>query len=197
VGRPGAAARHAGTTLAFAGAGAGALPLAVVARAAERGSPATGAALLGALAAGALVGSLLAARPGDPARRVPVALAVVAIGFALATAAPTLGWTAAALAVAGVADGVLLPAVLAVRAAHTRPGEREAVFTTAASLKIAVGAAGAGLGGLLLAATGPDAALAAAAALHAAGALVALPPRGPAVGAAVPAQALAAMFRRT
>jgi hypothetical protein len=48
------------------------------------------------------------------------------------------------------------------------------VFTTAASVKVAAGAAGAGLGGLLLTATGAATALLAAAALHVLGALVCL-----------------------
>jgi hypothetical protein len=72
----------------------------------------------------------------------------------------------------GVADGMLLPAILAVRAEHTRPAERGAVFTTAASVKIAAGAAGAGAAGALLTATGASAALLAAAGLHLAGALL-------------------------
>jgi hypothetical protein len=72
----------------------------------------------------------------------------------------------------GVADGMLLPAILAVRAEHTRPAERGAVFTTAASVKIAAGAAGAGAAGVLLTATGASAALLAAAGLHLAGALL-------------------------
>jgi MFS family permease len=188
----------AGTTLAFAGAGA--LPLLVIARADELGSPTTGAALLAAMAAGALAGALLAAstRPmprrararsiagadesspvADAERRVVVALIAVAIALGVAAASPGLPLFGAALVAAGVADGVLLPAILAVRAEHSREEERGAVFTTAASIKIAAGAAGAAIGGALIAATGVAAALAAAAALHAAGALICLRPRSP------------------
>jgi MFS family permease len=171
----------AGTTLAFAGAGA--LPLLVIARADELGSPATGAALLAAMAAGALAGALLTAsgrpmprragaRVPDAERRVVVALLVVAVALGVAAASPGLPLFAAALVAAGLADGVLLPAILAVRAEHSREEERGAVFTTAASVKIAAGAAGAAIGGALVATTGVAAALAAAAALHAAGALI-------------------------
>jgi MFS family permease len=182
----------AGTTLAFVGAGA--LPLLVIARAGELGSSTAGAAVLAAMAAGALAGSLLLAAAdgagagaaaqrrtswrrlagGRAEARVVGALLAVAAGLAVAGAGASLGALAAGFVLAGLADGMLLPAILAVRTAHSGPEERGAVFTTAASVKVAAGAAGAGLGGLLASATGAATALLVAAALHVLGALVCL-----------------------
>jgi predicted MFS family arabinose efflux permease len=111
---------------------------------------------------------------GAAARPVAVALLAVALGLAVAGALPGMAALGAGLVLAGLADGALLPAILAVRTAHSRPEERGAVFTTAASVKVAAGAAGAGLGGLVLSATGAATALLVAAGLHALGALVCL-----------------------
>jgi MFS family permease len=163
----------AGTTIAFAGAGA--LPILVIARAEELGSATAGAALLAVMAAGALAGSLLLAaraRGGRPERRVTGALVVVGLALAVAAVAPALGALGAGLALAGVADGVLFPALLAVRTARSRREERGAVFTTAASVKIGAAAGGAALGGLLVTEAGATAALLAVAALQLAGAAV-------------------------
>jgi predicted MFS family arabinose efflux permease len=173
----------AGTTLAFVGAGA--LPLVVIARAAELGSATAGAALLAAMAAGALAGALVVAAAdeprsggarlvtgGSPERRVVRFLLAVAVALVGAAAASGLGTLGAGLVVAGVADGMLFPAMLAVRTRHSRTEERGAVFTTAASLKIAAGALGAGAGGALMTATGAATALLVAAGLHVAGALL-------------------------
>jgi MFS family permease len=175
----------AGTTIAFLGAGA--LPLLVIARADELGSAMAGAAALAGMAAGALAGALLTARgardrdagaralaAGPPERRVIRALLAVAGAVALTAAAPSLATLGAALALAGLADGTLLPAILAVRSEQSRPAERGAVFTTAASIKIGAGATGAALGGVFATATGAGTALLAAAALHLAGALICL-----------------------
>jgi hypothetical protein len=96
----------------------------------------------------------------------------VAAALAVAAAGADLVALAAALAVVGLADGTLLPAILAVRTQHSRPHERGAVFMTAASIKVGAGAAGAGLGGALVAVAGAGPALLAAAGLHAAGALL-------------------------
>jgi predicted MFS family arabinose efflux permease len=166
----------AGTTIAFLGAGA--LPLLVIARAEELGSATAGAALLAAMAAGALAGALLTAaageRRGRAERRVVHALLVVAVALAVTGVASTLATLSAALVVVGLADGMLLPAILAVRTQHSRPHERGAVFTTAASVKVAAGAAGTGIGGALIGATGADTALLVAAGAHVAGALLCL-----------------------
>jgi MFS family permease len=166
----------AGTTIAFLGAGA--LPLLVIARAAELGSATAGAALLAAMAVGALAGALLTAAagelPGRAERRVVRALLVVAAALALSGAASTLPTLAAALVVVGLADGTLLPATLAVRTEHSRSHERGAVFTTAASIKVAAGAVGAGIGGALIGATGAGTTLLVAAGAHVAGALLCL-----------------------
>jgi predicted MFS family arabinose efflux permease len=102
------------------------------------------------------------------------ALLAVAVALVVAGAGPGMIALAAGLLLAGLADGTLLPAILAVRAEHSRPEERGAVFTTAASVKVAAGATGAGLGGFLLTATGAATALLVAAALHGLGALVCL-----------------------
>jgi MFS family permease len=110
--------------------------------------------------------------PNGAERRVVRALLVVAVGLALGAAAPTLATLGAALVLAGLADGALLPAILAVRTEHSRAEERGAVFTTAASIKVAAGAAGAGLGGALAGTTGAATALLVAAGLHVAGALL-------------------------
>jgi MFS family permease len=162
----------AGTTLAFAGAGA--LPLLVIARGSELGSATAGAALLAAMAAGALAGALLtaAAEAARPERRVVAMLVAVGAALAATAAAPGLHTLCIALVAAGLADGMLLPAVLAGRTEHSRPAERGAVFTTAASIKIAAGSAGAGAGGALLTAAGASVALLAAAGLHVLGALL-------------------------
>jgi hypothetical protein len=112
---------------------------------------------------------------GAPAEaRVVGALLAVAAGLALAGAGPGMGALAAGFVLAGVADGLLLPAILAVRTAYSRADERGAVFTTAASVKVAAGAAGAGLGGVLIGATGAATALLVAAGLHVLGAAVCL-----------------------
>ena len=169
----------AGTSLAFLGAGA--LPLLVIARAGELGATTTGAALLAVMAGSALLGSLAAAALGEsarPERRVRSALLGVAAALGLAAAAPGTPALGAALALTGFADGLLLPAILAVRTRHSPAAERGAVFMTAASLKVAAGAAGAGLGGLVVATAGAGPALLAAAGLHVAGAVVCLPQRG-------------------
>jgi hypothetical protein len=174
----------AGTTIAFAGAGA--LPVLVIARAEELGSATAGAALLAVMAAGALAGSLLlatsAGRPEQfayartvrsrPERRVVVSLVAVGVALAAGAVAPGLVGLGAGLALAGVADGVLFPALLAVRTARSRREERGAVFTTAASVKIGAAAGGAALGGLLVTEAGATAALLAVAALQLAGAVV-------------------------
>lgn len=111
-----------------------------------------GALLLSVLAAASLATNAALAR--WPARLAPDIL------FALATAlagcaylglalAPGAGWVIAAVAVAGVADGPQLAAIFAVRHRETPPRLRGQVFTTAASLKITAGAAGAAVAGSL------------------------------------------------
>jgi hypothetical protein len=153
--------------------GAGALPLTIVERGRELGSASTGPLLLGALAAGALTGSLLAARIRVPAERhVWLALAGLGAGLAGAALAPATGLAAAALFGGGVADGVLISAVFAVRTRHADEGMRSTVFTTAASLKIAAASLGAAAGGLIVAAAGAAAALLVTAAVQLVAALL-------------------------
>jgi MFS family permease len=172
----------------------------VIARAGELGSATAGAALLALMAGGALAGALLLAARADegdggsgrrgvparlggrPERRVVASLVVVGLALAAGALGPGLAALGAGLALAGVADGVLLPAILSVRARHSRPHERGAVFTTAASLKVGAGAAGAALGGLLVTAAGATIALLAVAALQFAGAAVCAVVAAPANG---------------
>jgi predicted MFS family arabinose efflux permease len=130
------------------------------------------------MAVGALLGALLTAaageRDGPPERRIVRALLVAGLALAAAGWAPSLAGLGAALVVVGIADGTLLPAILLVRSAYSRPDERGAVFTTAASIKVGAGAAGAALGGALIGAAGAATALVVAAVLQVAGALLCL-----------------------
>src|SRR5215218_6477691 len=186
----------AGTTVAFVGAGAltlvviaRAAELGSATAGAALLAAMAGGALAGALAvaaagdprrggaggrAGPAVRRHLPAVPvvrrlvaaGSPQRRTARFLLAVAVALVAAAAASGLGALGAALVVVGLADGMLFPAMLAVLTRHSRTEERGAVFTTAASFKIAAGALGAGAGGALITATGATTALLVAAGLH-------------------------------
>jgi MFS family permease len=111
-----------------------------------------GALLLSVLAAASLATNAVlsrwpAALPPDTMFALATGLAGVAyLGLAVA---PGAGWVVMAVAVAGVADGPQLAAIFAVRHRETPQRLRGQVFTTAASLKITAGAAGAALAGAL------------------------------------------------
>lgn len=103
-----------------------------------------GPILVLAMAIGAVPGALSARRIGATARPVTasfVAVAVVGLAFAAATAS----WEMAivAFAVAGFADGPLLAATFAVRTARTPASLRASVYTIAAGAKVAGTAVGA------------------------------------------------------
>ncbi|MBM7775420.1 MFS family permease [Actinokineospora baliensis] len=68
-------------------------------------------------------------------------------------------WTLALAAVAGLADGLALPAIMATRQRHCPPALLAQVSTTGASLKIGTFALGAAAGGWLVPAAGPATAI--------------------------------------
>jgi hypothetical protein len=123
------------------------------------GGPARGALLISASAIASLTANaILARRPGPPRRRRPgcsrpdtrVLVSTLVIGASMAAAALAPGWlTLAAVALGGAGEGPQLTALLAVRHRETPANLRGQVYTTAASLKIAGLAAGAGLAGPL------------------------------------------------
>jgi MFS family permease len=136
------------------------------------GEPSYGAMLLGVTAATALAANAALARARLWATRPDAVLlgATLLLGAAMlvAAAAPVAGCFALAVlaaALAGVAEGPQLTALLAVRHREAPPHLRGQIFTTAASLKITSYALGAALAGPL-AAHGPGTALLAGTALQ-------------------------------
>ncbi|WP_163508675.1 MFS transporter [Fodinicola acaciae] len=116
------------------------------------GQAALGTTLLSLFAAAALVGTAIMARVTPPIG--PDRLAQLLTGvFGLALLIPVLtSWpplVVAAFALAGLADGPMFVAVLAVRHREAPEHLHAQVFTTAASLKTGIFAVGAALGGLL------------------------------------------------
>ncbi|OIV35682.1 hypothetical protein BIV57_20200, partial [Mangrovactinospora gilvigrisea] len=125
-------AATAASSLAMLGAGALA-PTAVLLGQARGWSSGTGALLMTAFAVGGLAGSLRAAR--RPPRG--TALPLLGCGLALGAAALLPGGAAVAaggFAVAGFGDGLLLAAVLEVRAVRAPEGARTQVFVLGAGL---------------------------------------------------------------
>jgi Major Facilitator Superfamily len=133
--------------------GAGALPViaAVAALRAER--PGEAGLLLGAIAAGGLLGSLLwTARPAVAARAplvVMVGLVAAGLPLALAGATGSLSLRVLLFGLSGVADGPLFGALLLTRQDRAPAQARSQVFTLGAGAKITAAAVGAGLGGAL------------------------------------------------
>jgi hypothetical protein len=147
------AATIASTIAAF---GWGGLEIGAVAIAALNSSPHLAGIFLATLAATALLAALALAR--YPLRRpdlaIPVALlAMTAGGLVIALGRSSL-LVALGFALFGLGDGVLLPAVLAIRSRDAPAGMTAAVFTTAASVKTAASAGGAAVAGLALATLG-------------------------------------------
>lgn len=163
----------AATSLAFVGVG-GLAPAAVL-LGDERGYPGGGGVLLTVLAAGALAGSLAAARrpPGLSDVRL-AAVSLVGTGAALLGAAASGPYPlcVALFALAGLCDGPLLAATLRIRADHAPPAMRAQVFTLGAGLKTTGGAAGAALTGAAASALAPAQLLAGLAALQLAAAVL-------------------------
>lgn len=131
---------------------AGALPVAAALLAARLGHPERDVGvMITAFGVGALAGSVIVAvRPprAEPARQLPVYAAVIAVAYAVAGCAPGFGVALAAFAVAGLADGPLLAATLAVRSRYAPRAARARVFVTGAGLKIGASSLGAALAGV-------------------------------------------------
>jgi len=131
----------------------GLLPVALPLLAVRLGHPAAaGAWLLAALSAGGLAGSLVSGRL--LAWRTPVAVLIASTavcgGFLAALAAsPSFGPAVGLAALAGVADGPILAATLAIRQAAVPVGRYAQAAATAASLKTGAYALGAAAAGLL------------------------------------------------
>ncbi len=147
------AATVASTLAAF---GWGGLEIGAVAIAALTGSAHLAGLYLAVLAAAALVAALTLARYPlrHPDRAIPLSLLVMTGGGLVIAGAAAPMLCMAGFALFGVGDGVLLPAVLAVRSRDAPPTMTAAVFTTAASLKTAASAVGAPVAGLALALLG-------------------------------------------
>jgi MFS family permease len=161
----------AGFGLAF-----GSLDVAFPAFAREHGSSAVAGVLLAALAAGILAGSILSGlRPSQapPGRRYPPLCLLAAAGLAPLAAAPGLGAMIALAFVAGVCFAPISICQLAVIGDVAPPGRTAEAFTWLGTLYGAGLAAGAALGGQLVAAVDPRAAIGAACAATAAAWLVA------------------------
>ncbi|MGW7190350.1 MFS transporter, partial [Streptomyces sp. NPDC054838] len=137
------------------------------------GSPDAGGVLMTAFAVGALAGSLTLGRVTSvaPGPLVCGALAGTAVALAAAAFTPSVGWTAAAFAAAGVCDGPLLTATLRIRSEYAPAAVRTQVFTLGAGLKLTAASAGAALVGLAAGAP-PRTLLLGIAGLQAAAALV-------------------------
>lgn len=132
------------------GLGLGPLDLAVVARAEGAGRPGSAGWLLGAVAAGGVVGGLLWSR-GRHRRAVAIQLAGLvgasALGLLLVAGAPTLPLLGVALLLSGLVDAPTF--VVAYLAADALAGERDRTeattwVNTAANTGLALGAAAAG-----------------------------------------------------
>ncbi len=132
--------------------GWGGLEIGAAAIAILDGTPHLAGVYLAVIAAGALLSALLLTqRPlGHPDRAIPLSLALMTVGAAVTAVSSNAVLSAAGFALFGLGDGVLLPAVLAVRARDAPIGMTAAVFTTAASLKTAAGALGAAIAGVAL-----------------------------------------------
>ncbi|PPK66905.1 MFS transporter [Actinokineospora auranticolor] len=126
------------------------------------GRPAAGylwtALEVGCLVAVALLGRL-AAIP-RPERTVFASTAVFGLVMFTWPVVDGFAWTLVVVAVAGLAEGLALPAIMSTRQRYTPPDLLAQVSTTGASLKIAGYSLGALAGGWLVPAAGPGAAMA-------------------------------------
>lgn len=133
--------------------GLGALGVVVAVVAARSGSVQSAALVLAALPVGALVGSLAWTLRPASARRSPavVAWGQLAVGLPIAAAAavPGLVAVAALLALSGLALGPATGALLLTRQRRSPPHQLAQVFSLGAGLKLAAGALGAALAGLV------------------------------------------------
>ncbi|GLZ36791.1 MFS transporter [Actinokineospora sp. NBRC 105648] len=145
---------------------AGVLATALPLWTAETGSGAAAAGYLwtalevGCLVAVVALGRLLGARPERVVFACTAAYGLVMLTWPLAGG---FAWMLALVGLAGVAEGLALPAIMGVRQRHTPPRLLAQVSTTGASLKVGGYALGAAAGGWLVPAAGPTAAITAVA----------------------------------
>ena len=134
--------------------GGGALPIAAVALALERtGSAADGALIVTAFAIGGLLGALAATvRPSTRfTPQLVMGTGLAAIGVFTLVAIPDfgIGWTIAAIGLAGIFTASSNAAMLLLRKQQSPIGVRSQVFTIGSGLRAMAGGAGAALAGLL------------------------------------------------
>lgn len=133
--------------------GLGALAVVAAVLTARQHHPAATGWLLSAVAAGALLGSLLWTWRPWPPRQAPVVVMVSLLGVGLplaaAAAVTPLPGVAALFALSGVFVGPLTGAVFTVRQDEAPEALQASVFTIGAGVKISCAAAGAALGGVV------------------------------------------------
>jgi MFS family permease len=131
--------------------GAGAMPVIAVLLAQRQHAPAAAGWLLTAMAAGALLGSLVWTWRPAAARRAPTVVMLGLIGtglpLAAATSSSSLVLTAALFALSGCCNGPLFGALLTVRNEHAPAEFRSQVFTLSAGARLSTTAAGSALAG--------------------------------------------------
>ena len=146
---PSLASATAGTSLSQLGMGA--LPIVAAVLAAGAHDPALTGIALSVMAAGNLAGATAyLARPirrWRPETVVLGCLLVLAVPFALMPVVAGQAGTLALFAVAGLINGPLFCALLAVRDREAPPAVRTQIFTIGAGLKVTAAAAGAALAG--------------------------------------------------
>jgi len=135
-------------SVGLAGVGLGAIPVATPLMSVELGKPlGNGGLLVATYGLTSLIGSLtVAARPltGPPGRVAAYCLAVMSVAVGVAATAPSYGLALAGFAGLGLANGVLITAILALCRLHAPPGGHAQVLVLTTSVKIA-GAALAGI----------------------------------------------------
>jgi MFS family permease len=131
--------------------GAGALPVAAAVLAGRHAAPAATGALMTAVAAGGLAGSLAWTWKPLPAARAPLAVMATSVGMgaplALVPGSPSLGVTAALFALSGFFIGPFTGALFTTRQEHAPSRLRAQVFSLGGGLKTTSAAAGAALAG--------------------------------------------------
>jgi hypothetical protein len=170
--------RNALLAIGLTGLGLGALPVATPLLSTDLGQPAgSGGLLVAVYGATSLIGSLVNARrwtDGRPLRTAAGSLAVMGLAVAGAAAAPAYPLALAAFALLGLANGTLLPTVLAICRVYAPANGHAQLLVLSSSIKI-TGAALAGIwSGLLTPAGGRTVMAAASCALFAAAAAAAI-----------------------
>ncbi|GAA1528266.1 MFS transporter [Kribbella lupini] len=143
--------------IGLAGLGLGALPVAAPLLAADLGHPpGSGGLLITVYGVTSLLGSLVSARRpfgGPPLRVAAGSLAVMSLGVGAAAAAPAYAPAVAAFVLLGLANGTLLPTVLAVCRSYAPANGHAQLLVLTSSVKI-TGSALAGVWSGLLTPTG-------------------------------------------